>query len=607
MFYQLLYNDYAANAPDNWWKNNDKGGGQKQQQQQPEEEEEVVDFQMMMDQNNHKRKHEESSCSQDEGASEDDSDATKELDLSNQLREDASVELVHEDAQGGGERKSAISFDQSLFSMDGTRSANFNQKSAAPPEFSCSPIAMQSSQPAFSGDDDGRHTATASQLDRVLMSSVKKNDDVEANVQLRQKAQSKRESVSNKKQHTAVVTSAKKPPIPSALAKGPSPKRSTRVSFQQQPRVMLLNPSWTLTNAHTRCLRKCVNDGFIAMLKSTTDSDNFESEDQFDSGFDFDTEEGREYFLAMLSSNRTDNCPPAPLSFYAISTEKDNDFSFGDAIIVPRSFQYYLAVACGLPIVDIEFQTSAASMKRKGTMSHQRYPFPSLPGEDERKRGRKNSQKEFLVLGATNYTWESPKKAQAAALERHSLWQKEEGPHAQLETLLPGTDLLSEYSIVLVGDFDQPNHSKRAAAKRKKQRDSEMKGGGYCTRGNLSLLLQLCGANVYDIESVATMKQIKKGLSEDQLDGVVNVTPLGSSDGGTTLNEALQSTSGGAHSKTFVMVKDKHDAKVGSEFINMLKSTLAENKLSEIHVVSCQWLLDSIGEFGVQITSKYNN
>ena len=103
------------------------------------------------------------------------------------------------------------------------------------------------------------------------------------------------------------------------------------------------------------------------------------------------------------------------------------------------------------------------------------------------------------------------------------------------------------------------------------------------------------------------MKQIKKGLSEDQLDGIMNATPSGSPDGGTTLNEALQSTPGGAHSNTFVMVKDKHEAKVGSEFINVLKSTLAEDKLSDIHVVSCHWLLDSIGEFGVQITSKYNN
>merc|ERR1712241_860073 len=123
----------------------------------------------------------------------------------------------------------------------------------------------------------------------------------------------------------------------------------------------------------------------------------------------------------------------------------------------------------------------------------------------EKKRGKKSDQRDYLVLGASDYTWDAPKKARATAIERHSLWQKGEGPHAQLKTLPPGTDLLCEYSVLLLGEFDQPNHSKRTVAKRRKQRESETKGG-YCTRGNISLLLQLCGARVYDIDSVTASR-----------------------------------------------------------------------------------------------------
>ncbi|KAL7534352.1 hypothetical protein ACHAXR_005812 [Thalassiosira sp. AJA248-18] len=581
-----------ATGPNNWWTGRNEDRGQNQGAVQFEDEEEVVDFQMVMDQEN-KRKREESSSSSSSDEDEDASDATKEFVISNAARDPS-------------EGSKTLSIDQSLF--DSGQSAKFNQKCAAPPEFSCSPIAMQSSQPDH--DDDDRQTATASQLDRVLMRSAQKTDNTKssptpaanssAKVQL-EVIQSKQSASSCKKQRTSSTTS--RPTVQSSLAKGPSPRRS-RVSFQQQPRVMLLNPSWTLSNAHTRCLRKCANDGFISMLKMRS-SDAFDDEDQFDSGFDFDTKEGRESFLAMLSSNRTDNCPPAPLSFYAISTEKDPNFSFGEAIIVPRSFHYYLAVACGLPIVDIEFLSSTAEMKMRGTMNHQRFPFPSVPGADEKKRGgRKHSQKDCLVLGASNYTWDAPKRAQTASLDRHSLWQKEEGTHARLETLLPGTDLLHDYSVLLLGgEFDQPNHSKRTVAKRRKQRDSEIKGGGYCTRGNISLLLQLCGAKVYDIDSVTTAKHIKKGLSDKQWMDIKNAKPLGASENDPTLNEELQSITDGSRRKTIVMVKDKSDAKLGSEFINQLNSVASwagEARDSQICVVSCQWLLDSIGEFEAQ-------
>ena len=241
-------------------------------------------------------------------------------------------------------------------------------------------------------------------------------------------------------------------------------------------------------------------------------------------------------------------------------------------------------------------------------MNHQRYPFPSQPGDGNETRGRKKCQNNCLVIGASNHTWHAPKAAHTAALDRHSLWQKEEGPHADMDTLFPGTDLLRGYNVLLVGEFDQPNHSKRTAAKRK--RDSKTKGGGYCTPGNISLLLQLCGANVYGIESMIAPKQIKKGLTQNQLDDIKNAKPPSqeSQDDGSTLNDALQTIGENAsEGKVIVMVKDKSEAKLGTDLRNQLaaNASSAGDKILQIPVVSCQWLLDSIGDFVEQDIGKY--
>ena len=291
----------VANGPENWWM------GQKEGTPQSNEEEEVVDFQMIMDQGN-KRKRKEKDTSDDE------SNPTTEFGT----KENGKRNFI--DKSGAG-RKTML-LDQSLFTLDG--SVKFNSAAAPRPEFSCSPIAMQSSQPEL---PDSQQTATASQLERILLPSARKNS---------------LELLPPKKQRSSITIQS----ADQSSKRNLSPKR---VSFQQQPRVMLLNPSWTLKNEHTRCLRKCVNDGFISMLKMPAVGDAFDNLDQFDSGFDFDTADGREAFMAMLSSSRSDNRPPAPLSFYAISTEKDESFCFGEeTIIVPRSVSASILTKCQL-------------------------------------------------------------------------------------------------------------------------------------------------------------------------------------------------------------------------------------------------------------------
>ena len=59
--------------------------------------------------------------------------------------------------------------------------------------------------------------------------------------------------------------------------------------------------------------------------------------------------------------------------------------------------------------------------------------------------------------------------------------------------------------------------------------------------------------------------------------------------------------------KVIVMVKDKSEAKLGTDLRNQLaaNASSAGDKILQIPVVSCQWLLDSIGDFVEQDIGKY--
>jgi hypothetical protein len=384
------------------------------------------------------------------------------------------------------------------------------------------------------------------------------------------------------------------------------------VSFRRHPRAFLLDPSWKLSVEHSRRLRRCVDDGLVSVFGIRHDDDDDDDDEfgdvatngSFDrSGFDFDDEGVGESFLSMLSSNRTDNVPPAPASFYAIGVERDPNFTVDGSVIVPRSFPYYLAVACGLPIVDAEFISSLGNSRGCGPTNGQCYPFPSQPVADGTIAEEKRGGGDHLVLGASNYTWGAPTRAREAALERHSLWQRGEGPHSGLHTLFPGTDLLREYGVILVGEFDRQNRGKRTAGKRKRRTNSEAKESAYCTRGNVSILLQLCGARVY-APPIASSKNIKKGLTLAEIE---NTTPLGADQNGPILKDVLRSRIEDRPSSELchllVMVKDESDAKsLGKDFISQMSLEDAD-----LAVVSCQWLLDSIGEFEAQKVSRYCN
>lgn len=564
-------------APENWWEDKeDQDHENIADHDSNGDGGDVIDFQMIMDEENDKKRSRKGEGRFDNFL----------LDASNATKGSDKV----------GKGRNTLTIDQSLFPP----SESMKVLNSTLPEFSCSPIALQSSQAdtTFTSKDQ-QTTPMCHQFDcNAMLSDLKGNMKSPPAINPSPSIDKKDQTSYSSRQSGGLTQEIK-----TKATLGSTPHRTSRVSFQTQPKVFLLNQSSTLSNEHTRCLRKCVNDGFISILTTKQQRPLGVSDyvDEFESGFDFDTAYGRQSFLDLMSSNRNDNSPPVSSSFYAIGTARDMNFSVGEAIIVPRTFPYYLSVACGLPIVDIEFLSSAVNMKRQGTTNHQRYPFPFLSVNDEKETDcKKHSGDNFLVLGASNYTWDAPKKARDAALRRYSLWQEEKGPHSQLETLQPGTDLLLAYTVVLIGEFDQNCHGKRTAvAKRRRQMDSNVISSEYCTRGNICLLLQLCGAKVYDIDFVSS-KQIKKGLSEDQIVNVKNARPLGAN------NESLDSLEHDLRQNQpellLVMVKGTSDVKVGNDFLVQLNM-----KGTTFPVVSCQWLLDSIGEFEVKEIRSYSN
>jgi len=582
-------------APTNWWLGRNDDKEQDSSIHSKGEQTEEVDFQVIMDQVGSKRK-------ADGRYPEETDDCGRSLNRGGRLSSDNASSDQEENNSATKVRKT-LSLDQSLFSDSRSFNQNMFSGSTHSRIGSLSPIAMLSSQPEPNSPmpSIGEGSAVAGHTNAVLMPCAQTCATRKTSPGFSKASPQREQRASPSTTPLNQLSAGKKTPQP------PGRHQKPRVSFQQQPIVMLLNPSWTLSNQDTRCLRTCINDGLFSILKIDSNHDLYDTEDQFDSRFEFETEEARSSFLALLSSSRKIHAPPAPLSFYAISTERDLSFSFaGEVITVPRSFPYYLAVACGLPIVDIGLLTSVTKLKRRGTTRYQRYLFPSLTHSTSKVMDENSSQADYVVRGASNYSWDAPEKARTAALLRHSLWQKGEGPHASSENLLPGCNLLDGYRVLLLGEFDQLNQRKRPiVSKRKKKQGSEEKGGGYCTRGNMILLLQLCGANVYDVDSIAVSTQVKRGLTTKQIIGIKNLMPLGGLEDGTTLVDALQTGSKevSCTDNVVVMVKDLSDSKLASEFFSQMSPLLNVNSHP---LVTCQWLLDSIGDFEVKNASGCN-
>lgn len=577
----------VAMAPDGWWKK--EGNDMKQPAIQFEEEEaqeDVVDFEQMANEEQTeplgcKRKFQE-----DEQLEDDVSSSAKDF-------EGEKPEVTIDHTPNNDNRTSIL--DSSLF--ESGLPANRSRVSCTVPSLfsqQFSPISLKNSQQSEppSGYSNARKTTPASKVNMMKRSFESRakplnEEHKTTNSSLAFDSPNLIKSISPKSTDKREVQSLRK----EAITSDTNARRSPRVSFQPRPRVMLLCPSWSLKPADVRCIRKCISDGMITMLSK------YPSGDYLDLNFDFESDLGRQSFLNALSSQRNEHPCPTSLMCYAISTEKD--YSMDEGIVVPRSFPYYLAVACGMPIVDVGFLTAFSTNKKKGSSSTQKHPFPLSPS---RGLALTKEEKTFNVIGASDYSWNAPQKAQAAAMERHQSWLKGNGVHALSENLTPGTDLLYGYDIILLGEFDPPN-SNQVTAKRNKQRPkgAEMKK----TRGRINILLQLCGARVYDINSVITLEQLKVEIDNHQCMCINGTLP--SQRNSPTLvdliTEYANDSEGNHHKAPMVaMVKEDSCVKLAEEFLALYfsKSAQPSHVLNKIAIKTCDWLLDSIGEFDVK-------
>jgi hypothetical protein len=525
------------------------------------------------------------------------------------------------------------------------------------PEFSspyCSPIPIRGSELTVAlpspttgtnndnndeGEEDNKEgTATASQLDRILHHNQPSSA---SNLLLLSSCASKLLSSSSSPSLVVLGTTSHSTPTTTA-AHTDNKKKRNGVTFQTQPKILPLIPTSKWNTEHSRQLRKWITNGRASLLHiSSIDPSSGSGSSSFrndgggiddEGGYNFDAEGVAESFLSLLSSssssskNDDDDDAAVPImSYYAISTKKDPNFSFDKSVIVvPRSFMYYLVVACGLPIVDVDFLSAAVALNKRGrrnspismstttTTGGQRYPFPT-------------NDDPYFIQGATNHTWGAPIKARLAALERYTMWRDGVGPYAMSNVLHPGTDLLCKYIVILIGDYDPPaassSSSQQIRGKRKrgggkspanKNTKNAEDDIGYRTRGNISILLRLCGAMVFDVSQIASSKLIQKGLNEDQLSIIMNTMSLG---GDTihnndddnivpTLIDILDSNK--RHpppNNLLVMVKDESDIPtVGHKFVNKIMK-MENNNLNVIPIVSSDWLFNSIGEFQVQNVS----
>ncbi|KAL3797121.1 hypothetical protein HJC23_000459 [Cyclotella cryptica] len=571
-------------APDGWWKK--EGDDTKQCSVQIEEEgaqQDILDFQQMANAESSDALGSKRKCQEYEKQEDDVSSSTEDFEGAKQ---------GPQTMYGTPNNANRASFlDSSLF--ESGKPANRSRVSCTVPSLfsqQFSPISMKNSQQSEppSGIYDTRKTATASSS---MMKGIYESS-VRAAKEESKKAYSPlsltRQSISPMSMGEKKLQSPRK----EAITSDTKSRRSPRVSFQPRPRVMLLCPSWTLKPANVRCIRKCISDGVITVLSKHPTGDDL------DSSFDFESDLGRQSFLNALSSQRNGNASPMSLTCYAISTEKD--YSMDDGIVVPRSFPYYLAVACGMPIMDVGFLAAFSSNKNKRSSTHQKYPFPLLP-----LTGITSSSSEeatnFQVIGASDYSWNAPQKAQAAALERHQSWLKGEGVHVNSETLMPGTDLLYGYDIILLGEFDPPRSDPVAKRKKQKHKGEEMKK----TRGSINTLLQLCGARVYDINSVVTLNQLKVKIDNNKCRCINGTLP--SRKNSPTLKDLIKEYAGDSDGNNhkvplIAMVKDSSCVKGAEEFLALYFSNSAQpsDVLKKISILTCDWLLDSIGEFDVK-------
>ncbi len=333
----------------------------------------------------------------------------------------------------------------------------------------------------------------------------------------------------------------------------------------EAPLIFLLPSKSALTAADNRIIQKSLKNKRFRLLQS---GDCHELDLNFN--FNFDCESDTAAFLSVLYK-KAEGAFSVPAEVHYVLCF-NAEYQTCDGYIIPRSFRYLLAVACGLTIVDFSFlrKASSISSRKKAVPDYLYAPGCAKSVEvstkkSSRSRGRKEEEVEdnYYVAGdVESVELMGPKRSREQLLARMS----------NCTSCSYNNGLLSEYSIFLLGDFDKAPLSKQEKRKRSAPTNADANDFDLYTRGRVQILLTLCGALIIN-----------------------NVN--GNHDG-------LQMTG-----KTVVVLTrgrpKANDMKSAKS--SLRKAGISDDKIQNVAVVGLKWLQDSIAEFKVKDLVGYGN
>ena len=268
-----------------------------------------------------------------------------------------------------------------------------------------------------------------------------------------------------------------------------------------------------------------------------------------------------------------------------------SDMATCDGDLVRRTFGYILSVAAGLPIVASSWLSASATKRQlipvDAKHAKEEGDVSVRTGREASRRGKRSEidNKSYLVIGCSGAQngWMVPQKARDA-------W----GEQNQKASF--GCGLLNGYICLLCGKFDalpDPDTSQRKKCKRGKFEGTEAEkvypAWDCYTRERVVVLLELCGAKVFDLVSVAA-----KCLSLKET-GSAEATPF---------HHRLP---GCDEQKVAVVVRRNATAKDFESTRNYLSWMNCDETSSMPPVVKANWLIDSIADFEAKKFDGYTN
>ena len=361
------------------------------------------------------------------------------------------------------------------------------------------------------------------------------------------------------------------------VAKEVDLKSPVKERKQPIPQVFLISSGSSLSASDQRTIRKLLKNDRLQMLQPA----NHEAE--LDFAFNFESEEESDSFIQSMYTKDSSMHFPVEYSYALCSNA---EYQTCEGYIMPRSFRYILAVACGLNIIDFSYLRNVTSASfgihdsRKylyapGSMKDDDVPTTSSSGRRQRSRGKEEIESEtvYQVAGdVDSIELMGPQRSRTVLLQRlcnlddNNYWYS--------------NGLLDTSTVFLFGDFDEPPvpaKDNTVGQKRKRSRSKNDDANllldapdGKYTKGRIEILLRLCGAKVH------TLSATSKGSDIQNPDRVI------------------------------VLTRNKAKSNVVKSIKNLLKdSGFTDDTISKTPIVSCKWLEDSIAEFKVKNPEGY--